>query len=50
MKAVIDPTELKKFLDYLSDKADDADQHEVDRAIDRFLKEKVSVISGDIPE
>ncbi|SDZ38034.1 hypothetical protein [Thermoactinomyces sp. DSM 45892] len=41
MKALVDYKELKCFLDFLSDKAEDVYQAEVDKAIKFFLAEQV---------
>lgn len=46
MKVVVDLVELKIFLDYLSDKTENVYEKEVDQAIDRFLKERVTTITG----
>lgn len=48
MKAVIDYKELENFLAYLEDKADEVYEREVKQAIERFMKEQVTKISGDI--
>lgn len=48
MKVVVDRQELEAFLNYLADKADDVYEQEVNRAVERFLKEQVTTISGDI--
>ncbi|SFA44125.1 hypothetical protein SAMN05216169_100911 [Anoxybacillus pushchinoensis] len=48
MKAVIDYKELESFLAYLEDKTEDVYEREVHQAIERFLKEQVTRISGDI--
>jgi len=42
MKAVINYKELKSFLAYLEDKTEDVYEHEVQQAIERFLKEQVT--------
>lgn len=48
MKAVIDYKELENFLAYLEDKADEVYEREVKQAIERFMKEQVTKMSGDI--
>ena len=48
MKAVIEMDELKNFLAYLSDKADDVYSREVEQAVERFLSEQVTTMGGDI--
>lgn len=48
MKVVVDFKELESFLNYLADKADDVYEREVQQAVERFLKEQVTRISGDI--
>jgi|GEM_PF-6963762 len=48
MKAVIDYKELENFLAYLEDKTDNVYQREVQQAIEQFIKEHVTTISGDI--
>jgi len=48
MKAIVDRQELEAFLNYLADKAEDVYEREVARAVERFMKEQVTTISGDI--
>lgn len=48
MKAVINYKELENFLAYLEDKTEDVYGREVEQAIERFLKEQVTKINGDI--
>jgi len=48
MNAVIDYKELENFLAYLEDKTEDVYEREVKQAIERFLKEQVTTINGDI--
>lgn len=48
MKVVVDQRELEAFLNYLADKADDVYEREVAQAVERFLKEQVTKLDGDI--
>jgi len=48
VKAVIDYKELENFLAYLEDKTEDVYEREVQQAIERFMTEQVTKISGDI--
>lgn len=45
MKAVVDKQELEAFLNYL---ADEVYEREVQQAVERFLQEQVTTISGDV--
>ena len=48
MKAAVDRQELEAFLNYLADKAEDVYEREVAQAVERFLKEQVNKLDGDI--
>lgn len=48
MKAVINYKELENFLSYLEDKTDDVYEREVKQAIERFMNEQVTKITGEI--
>ena len=48
MNVVIDYKELENLLAYLEDKTEDVYEHEVKQAIERFLKEQVTTINGNI--
>ena len=47
MKAVINYKELENFLSYLEDKTDDVYEREVKQAIERFMNEQVTKITGE---
>lgn len=46
MKVVVDQKELEAFLNYLADKTEDVYEREVAQAIERFLEEQVTHLSG----
>ena len=48
MKAVIDYKELENFLSYLEDKTDDVYELEVRQAIERFMNQQVTKMTGEI--
>ena len=48
MKAVVDYKELENFLSYLEDKTDNVYEREVQQAIERFMNEQVTTITGEI--
>lgn len=48
MKAVVDYKELENFLSYLEDKTDDVYEREVKQAIERFINQQVTKMTGEI--
>lgn len=48
MKAVVDYKELENFLSYLEDKTDDVYELEVRQAIERFMNQQVTKMTGEI--